>query len=82
VWDLKVTDARIQAGPPVDTLGFGILPVLLIFGIPAILTLIWVWKNAARGLQRTIAAAEILLFVGSTAFYVWTYTILKARVFK
>lgn len=79
---LRVTDAQVAAGPPEDTLGWGIVPVLLFIGGPGVLALLWLWRKADRGVQRSVAAAETLFLMGLAVFAVWAHTLLRARVFK
>jgi len=77
----RVPDTQIEAGDPADTLGLGIYPVLAILGIPAALSLMWLWRNTPVG-QRTATTTLTLLLLAAAVFNVWAYSGLRARVFR
>lgn len=79
---LQVTDAQIAAGPPEDALGWGIWPVLVLFGGPAVIALAWLWLHARPGTQKAVAVIQAVLFVAAVVLAVWAYSILKARAFE
>jgi hypothetical protein len=80
VQNLRTTDAQIEAGPPEDTLGFGIYPVLAFLGIPAGIALVWLWRNAK--VKRPASTVLTLALLTAVIFNVWSYNLLRARVFK
>jgi hypothetical protein len=82
IQSLRVTDAEIAAGPPEDTLGFGVWPVLLLFGGPAFVAVFWLWRQAISGRSRTLAALATVLLISAAGFSIWAYGFLRARVFK
>jgi len=82
ITDHLFTEAEIAGGAPEDLLGFGLWPVLLPVGTIAAFLLLWIWRRVARGIARTIVAAEAVLFVASAVFAIWSYELLKARVFR
>jgi hypothetical protein len=80
VESLNVTDAQIESGAPEDTLGLGVLPIVLFAAIGAVATL-WLWLHA-QGIQRRIASMEAVILGVSVVFSIWAYNILRAQVLK
>ena len=81
VVDRSFTEAQVAAGAPEDLLGFGLWTLLVPLGFIAAFLLLWVWRLASPGIRRVIAVAETALFVAAALFAMWSYTLLKARVF-
>jgi hypothetical protein len=80
---LRMTDAEIEAGAPEDTLGFGIFfPMLVLFGVPSCIAVLWLWRQVGRSKSRPVAGALTALLVLSILFSVWAYDIFRARVLK
>jgi hypothetical protein len=79
--NVRTTDAQIEAGAPEDTLGIGIYPVLALLGIPAGISLAWLWRNVV-GVRRATTTVLSLAFLAAVIFSVWSYYLLRARVFR
>ncbi len=82
VVDRSFTDVQVAAGAPEDLLGFGLWTLLVPLSFIAAFMLLWVWRLASPGIRRGIAAAETALFVAAALLATWSYTLLKARVFR
>src|SRR5690348_12469532 len=82
VHELGVTDQEIEAGPPEDTLGFGIYPFMALFVAPPLIALAWLWRRVTSLRQRQLAGLVTAVFAVAAVFNVWAYNSLRARVFR